>query len=256
MASGWRPYSVKIGDEYVSYRRADPLSTMVGAMADIQDMTDEKQKEYTTGAVLSALTENLSDKTFFKGIIDLSMAIEYRNLGRSAGQVAGGFVPALVNQVRQGVDPVQRETEGFLDTVANRIPGVSETLEPKLDVFGEPVRIDESLGPDFLSPLAYSRDSKDPVRQLLGDGIMAGKPSNRIQGKGLPRGGVELTDKEYSWFVRKQGRIARAQLERIVRSPEFRRLDMDQQQAIVNRVFDAARLPFRQQLKLRHMQAQ
>jgi hypothetical protein len=90
MASGWRPYSMKIRDEYVSYKRGDPLSYIVGMMADAHDLVNIKGKKDMSEAVLGALTKNLTDKTFFKGITDLAMSIEYKNPGYFVQQVVGG----------------------------------------------------------------------------------------------------------------------------------------------------------------------
>lgn len=248
MASGWRPYSVKVGDEYVSYRRGDPLSYMVGMMADAQHLKG-KQGEDLTGAALAALTENLTDKTFFKGITDLAMTIEYKNPEYLAKQIVGGFIPSALNQIRQAVDPVYRETESVGEALMNRIPGLSSGLEPKRDVFGAEIPMDPALGPDVISPLTVSRESTDPVRKLLGEGVVVGKPSKTISGKGLPKGGVDLGAKEYSWLVRKQGETAKKLLDRVVRNQKFRRLDTEDQQVIVNRILDLSRLPFRTKLK-------
>jgi hypothetical protein len=88
------------------------------------------------------------------------------------------------------------------------------------------------------------------VRRLLGEGISVGKPSKRIQGKGLPEGGVDLSAKEYSWLVQKQGETANSVLNRIVRNPKFQQLSTEQKQTIVNRVFDKSREPFRTSLRV------
>ena len=36
-ASGWQPYSIRVGDTYVSYSRLDPFSTVIGVFADLQE---------------------------------------------------------------------------------------------------------------------------------------------------------------------------------------------------------------------------
>lgn len=38
MASGWQPYSFKVGDRYYSYGRLNPYSSIIGTAADIADL--------------------------------------------------------------------------------------------------------------------------------------------------------------------------------------------------------------------------
>lgn len=240
---------------YVSYRRGDPLSYLVGMTADMQNLATAKDQKDLGSAALGALVENLTDKTFFKGITDLAMAIEYKSFDRVVQNIAGGFIPSALNAIRQEVDPVYRELPdgyfGVPGALQNRIPGLSSGLEPKRDVLGQPVSIDPSLGPDILSPLAVSTESKDPVRQLFGQdyGLSKGKPKKRLQGKGLPPGGIDLSTKEYSWLVRRQGETANKALTRIARNPKFQAYSTEGQQAIMNWVFDHVRAPLRTELR-------
>ena len=41
IATGWRPYSIKIGDKYISYQRLDPFSTVLGLAADTVEFAKE-----------------------------------------------------------------------------------------------------------------------------------------------------------------------------------------------------------------------
>ena len=46
--TGWQPYSIKVGDEYISYQRLDPFASVFGLMADLNDIMvrgDEKTKD-------------------------------------------------------------------------------------------------------------------------------------------------------------------------------------------------------------------
>ena len=51
MATGWRPYSLKIGDAYYSYNRFEPVGILFGIAADMQEIGNyvfnesEKNKE-------------------------------------------------------------------------------------------------------------------------------------------------------------------------------------------------------------------
>jgi hypothetical protein len=80
MATGWRPYSIKIGDKYVSYGRIDPFAMFLGISADwaeIAQHAEEKDLLNIAGAMLMALPKNLASKTYLKGLVDTLNAITY-----------------------------------------------------------------------------------------------------------------------------------------------------------------------------------
>jgi hypothetical protein len=77
-ADGWQPYSFKVGDEYISYRRLDPWSTVIGMAADsveLQSAMTEKQQQDAGAVVIGAMVQNLSNKTWLSGFSDLIDAI-------------------------------------------------------------------------------------------------------------------------------------------------------------------------------------
>src|SRR5690606_2796056 len=49
-ANGWQPYSVKVGDKWISYARLDPFSTTISVAADLatkaEGMTDRQLENY------------------------------------------------------------------------------------------------------------------------------------------------------------------------------------------------------------------
>jgi len=40
LADGWKPYSIRIGDTYYSYKRLDPFSTTLGVAADLATLPE------------------------------------------------------------------------------------------------------------------------------------------------------------------------------------------------------------------------
>jgi hypothetical protein len=72
---GWQPYSVKIGDQWVSYQRFDPTSMLVGAAADFAEVgkyaTDEEGDAFALN-VLLAVAKNITSKTWLSGLSDFS----------------------------------------------------------------------------------------------------------------------------------------------------------------------------------------
>jgi hypothetical protein len=138
------------------------------------------------GEILN-LIGDLENKSFIpvEGQIDPFSSYVERRLA--------GFLPAIFNNTRKGVDPYQRAIEkstlpapfGFVHELgqrfANKIPGLSSTLPPVLHpLTGEPAVIDQVWGLNYLpadqpwlkgvvnamSPLAFTptrEGTKDPV---------------------------------------------------------------------------------------------
>jgi hypothetical protein len=130
-ATGWQPYSVKIGGHYISYRRLEPVGLSMALVADaIHGMkigdSDEVTKSKADNAT-AHIARSLQDVAFVPTLASLSEAItnpSSRVQNFIARQVAS-FVPALVKDVAQGVDPTVRKPSGITQTIESRVPGLT-----------------------------------------------------------------------------------------------------------------------------------
>src|SRR3546814_13048383 len=57
-------------------------------------------------------------------------------VARLAGSMA---VPAMVSQMASATDPNLREARNILDTIKSRVPGLSDELPERLDLWGQPL---------------------------------------------------------------------------------------------------------------------
>jgi endonuclease YncB( thermonuclease family) len=167
-ADGWQPYSIKVGDRYVSYSRVDPFATTIGVAADMATLPgglSDRQADEKATLLIASLVGNMASKTWMSGVAAFSEALA--DPGRYADawvqRTAGAFtVPAGVAGLARAIDPVMRKRESVPEAIQARVPGMTDELLPRRDIFGEPIPID-SLGPDFLSPFSQSRAKNDPV---------------------------------------------------------------------------------------------
>ncbi|NBO99826.1 MAG: hypothetical protein EBU90_06820 [Proteobacteria bacterium] len=181
-ATGWQPYSIRFklpnSDKYtyVSYQRFDPLATFLGVVADFGDKTRETQNpnkdwiNFVGSAIGVALSKNITSKSYLTGIEQIMDAINQpdRKMENFISTRLGSLVvPSLVSQTIPMNDPLMREARTFLDIFEKRIPGLSQTLDPKRNILGEPVMRQEALGPDFASPLFVTNEKKDKVMDEL-----------------------------------------------------------------------------------------
>ena len=169
-ASGWQPYSIKIGDTYYSYSRLEPLGSILGLTADFVNIvkhSDEKTINETSAELVLAVTKNLSSKTFLSGLSKFMDALsDPEHYGATyVEQLAGSLVPSGVAAVARSIDPNMREVESPLDSMKARIPMMSKSLPYREGAYGIPV---ENQG-GFLHMMSPVRVSKETEYKELAD---------------------------------------------------------------------------------------
>ncbi|MEJ7926380.1 hypothetical protein WG908_06355 [Sphingobium sp. AN641] len=230
-ADGWQPYSIKIGNKYISYQRLDPFATTMGVAAnlvDLQSHMTEKQQEDIATLLVASVIKNMSDKTWLSGLSDAIEAAKEPE--RSAGTfikklVASATVPAGIAQVARTVDPTLREAEGILNAVRARIPGMSKSLPPRRDMWGQPITGEGGLGPDILSPIWQSTRGNGAVNNaLLDQGL-------RVPGFARSK---DMTAQQYGQFREEAGALSYNGIQQLVGSPGWTELPLEDRQAEID----------------------
>jgi len=229
-ADGWQPYSVKIGDTWVSYSRLDPLSTTIGVAADMatlpENLSDRQQDDRATMLVASIMG-NLASKTWLSGVSSFVEGLS--DPGRYADnwlqRTVGAFtVPAGVAGVARSMDPVLRKRESVGDAIRSRVPGMSDELYPARDVFGEPVELG-NWGPDFISPFWASLEKNDPViAEMLRIGKSVSAPGKQYTEDGER---IDYTAAEYDRYHEIAGRLTYNRLLGLIGSRRYARMSDD-----------------------------
>jgi hypothetical protein len=142
LQTGWRPYSVKMGDVYIQAQRLEPLGTVIGLAGDIAEFGASEDK---MSKAMATIKGNLTDKSFLYGLESLAKA--WANPEQRAStyyrQMSGSIIPTFFAKAAQAVDPYQRIQEplgakaGVPDALAYRIPGVSRALPARTTALGE-----------------------------------------------------------------------------------------------------------------------
>lgn len=102
--AGWRPYSFKMGDTYVSYQGYEPIHTMLGFAADcfnlgqaITKPEDEQKWTKFSQQVFAALVNNFMDKAAFRtGLKQMSILTDPDNTvdwEKAMANTMQGFLP-------------------------------------------------------------------------------------------------------------------------------------------------------------------
>lgn len=241
MNTGWKPFSVKVGDKWYSYQRIDPFARVLSTAADFATfgdyMTDE-ERQNTASAMAFAVARNISTMPTLDPAASAFEALSDpdRYLARYAKNLAASAaVPNIVTQINSTIDPYMRETDTLMDTIKSRVPGMSEKLPARMNLWGQPIARGDALGPDIVSPIWESVDNKDKaLAEVNRLGVKLSKPDRTI-------GKQRLTADQYARLVYTAGQPAKAMLDRITASPQWDGLPDGAKRLVVKEVVERFR---------------
>lgn len=267
MASGWQPYSIKVGDTWVSYKRLDPIGFLVGMAADIVEKGGELS-EVDVGtlsmATVLAFKDTFVDKTYLQGVSDFWDAMQQpdRKLESYLRKTAGGFVPfsAGMGQIARMLDPTIKKLDSYKDGIFARLPGFSKDVPARRNIWGDKIILEGAVGPDIVSPFYSSTDKQDlATDEILRLGMSLSnppehiyglRPSNNIFKDYDPRWGVKLLPEEYSRFQELAGNALKDgdgmglhdRLNETIKGDEYKReLNDFQRKTLIQKHFTAFR---------------
>jgi len=213
---GWQPYSVRMGNRWLSYSRLDPAGSLMGMAADatetvmhVAQNSDDPDVEKIPVAAATALAGNLVNKTYLSGLTALIGAINDPQQSAEAWvqRLAGSTVPAIVAGAERLEDPYVREVYSMMDAIKARVPGASGGLPIRRDLWGEPIKTMSGFGKpyDAFVPVMSQQPTPEAIdRELLRLGSNVTMPPKRTSFDGVT---VDLTayPKAYERYVELAG---------------------------------------------------
>jgi len=238
-ATGWQPYSVKIGGKYYSYHRAEPLGLALAMVADaVHGIHSGDNWESTMSKKDNALTHisrNLDNFPFLTQIAALSTLLKGQQ-GTTAGNFIGrqlaGFIPALVSNVAQATDRTVRHPETITQTLQSHIPGMTQNVPPVQDITGKPVQRPVSqLG--GANPFPVSTANTDPVvSELARLGVSTPALPKQIK---LGQQTVTLSSDEAEQLASWENKKLYAMVSKIAANPVWKQAPDPQKQQVVKK---------------------
>lgn len=229
--TGRQPYSIRVGDTWYSYQRLEPFGMLLGLFVGAAESADTANEESAVaGASVAwrAFTQNITDKTFFKGLSDIVMALDdpERFFPSYSEQLIGSFIPfsSFARQTSDAMNNRIYRNVQFGDTLRRMSFGVFSPDVMKLDLKGKPIEpgIDNALLPITGTPFI-----DDPVETEIA-----------ASAKGLNLGlrkklhGVDLTPEQMHRLQVLQrtmrnsgGRTMYDELERLIETDSFQQLE-------------------------------
>mgnify|MGYP003644920520 FL=1 len=211
LLTGWRPrsfvYTNSEGERaYQSYDRMEPLSYIIGTIADLVEMNELNKynayEEYDPGEAISAVTlvlaENTLNKSFMTGPHDFMAAFskgpgQQNKMNRFTSGLSNAVIPlsGARRDARKFKDPYMRQAFTYIEKLKNGTPWMSETLPMALDTMGNPILYEQ-----ILNPWPTSDETPDLVVRHLGSLL----DSTNVTPIRMPKktmDGVQLTSQLY-----------------------------------------------------------
>ena len=250
LATGWKPYSFKVGDNYYSFERLDPFGMFFGLIADyteianeIDDQTRDNlammnmmatimtmdgetvatpndiEADYNPTSMkfargITAVSKNLTSKTYLKGIsdlIDLVQSGDENKVDRILKSKVGSFVPNIVKKLAG--DPYYREVRTYTDSILAGLPYFNSQLEPKYDYKGEKVERVGSYLDNLVSPISLGKDKNDALADEIARLDVRFTPPDEKVGT---LGNIDLTK-----FKTKDGKTAYLKMNELIGTMEL-----------------------------------
>lgn len=263
--AGIPDYAVKIGDTWYSYRRLEPVGTLIGMAADVMEFADYMTQEDAehVGTMLSMMfAQAVTSKTFWQGLSQLVNATaDPERYGNAFVQgFAASMVPAYLAEYNEmygdrlvrdrgvygmNLDKWHSAIETVKNAIKSRIPKTqytpefnSESLPAKRNLWGEPIAKEERM--HAFSPIRIGRTTDDPVKlEAYNLRLDESMPQKSVRG-------VKLTPEEYwNQLVGPSGQVAHEAMSRIMETPAWGALSAYQKKEVFKRVIEESRNAYR-----------
>lgn len=199
---GIKPYHMRIGDTWYNYNLLEPFSTLVGLVGDAMEViahrdTDDRTATEVWIGTAGVIGYNLQNKTFMAG---LNAALEAMgNPSRYGDKLIKSFQrsmypgSAALKDFRLIRDDLKRLRADLADIYRAQLPGLSEELQPRLDLWGRPTNYSW-----FDSPYRPNKVDEELARLRLG---LSPHPMSLSKEIGL-------MPEEVTWFHERAGKLA------------------------------------------------
>jgi len=270
--TGWKPYSIKVGDEWISYSGLEPVSALMAIAADYAEYAKyepdaTKAEEVFLGAVFSTY-HYLSEQPYMQGVADVGKLVGDADSGKvKAGINAlatqfGGFViggspvgayNSLVANIERMIDPTKKDVraepdlpiavKGFYEAMnkyVSRLPYFNQALPDDLNMWGDAKMEGQGKGYEMILPTRVSPEQFSPADDILVrlGGPIGVKSFNKVDG-------VELTGEQRNRFKEIYGKEivvgglnVKDTIVEMANAPGFDLLPLDSQQKNIKNVHE------------------
>jgi hypothetical protein len=242
---GKQPYSIKIGDRWVSYQRLEPFNTSFTMVALVVDAVDKEDADVSdkVWAAINSFSKNFVSQTYMSGLSDLLNAANNpesygSNMLESTAQAILTPGSSAMRTIVQATDKTMRKPGNFVETIENGIPFLSWRVPPRLNVFGEP----SMRTTPWFSPINISQEQESVLNTELS------KHEVNIGFVGDSINGVKLTAKQQQEYQELAGGMAKKAILRLIKTDEYKSLNSEDAKAAIESAANKAKSQARIQM--------
>lgn len=247
-AEGKQPYSIKVGDQWLSTNYFQPAGNLLAAGAEYQNAINEGEDPETAYAnALAGAGKAFTEQSFLKGVSGGINALTdpTRSAEKFAEQTAGSVVPNIVRTAARATDPVQREMNGIVDAVTAGVPGARQTLPAKTNIYGEEVPRRGSMIDEIINPFKPSKDLTTENRmtaalrelQTKGEGVTPTQATKSTLKDA--DGNSLLDDKQLLELNKRVATEVSTEWSKVMEDPRYQKLSDGDKKRLLTRVNDS-----------------
>jgi hypothetical protein len=255
---GKQPWSIKLGDNWVQYRRVEPLNTPIAIAATAHDKImnapDEQTATETFYKVATAFKDNLLDASYLSG---MSVLFD-RHGSKAKGMVqrtATSLVPysgfwRSINRAWEAQTKGQakrRDTSEWMGALSETVPGFWDKVPVKLNVWGEE-KVIEGGPARQLIPWRWSKAKDSQLENTLQKlNVYPGFPKKTFEYKGKT---MKMDEDIYSGYLVEAGSKMKERLVKKVGMKLFKTnmkngTRYEQLESSIDSLIRATRTPYR-----------
>jgi len=228
--AGQSPYSVRVGDSWLSLHKAEPLGMILGLTSDatlaLMQHGDTPSADSQVHQAVRYIVRNLSDLPFLQTLSNFGESLSSDDPLGSAQRFlrfqAGSFVPAFVRNAALINDRTYRRPETIAQGIEQNVPGLTQNVPPVMGTDAEPVQRPESeLG--GINPFPLSTPKNDQAADeiaRLGEAAIQPVKTLTISGQR-----VQLTPDESRTLAQQDEAAFYNYMSQVVREPEYQQLN-------------------------------
>jgi hypothetical protein len=250
---GIQPYSFKIGDKSFTYDWMQPVATPFAIMADV--VKDENKGVFNTlGKAFKIGGDVLLEQSFltsFKNLFGYDGIAS--GLLENVADLPARAVPTLFKQIAEVIDPIARKSyvyndlkQSMFNKVKAKLPGLSKTLEPVVDTFGNEVKrgsdngivrgLNTFLNPSNVAKQNTSKEVNEIYRLYKETGdktIFPREAPNYVTYKNEK---IIFTPEQKTTFQKTSGKYVKDTLSEITDNSAYKKLSDEEKAKVINQI--------------------
>lgn len=266
---GKQEYSLQIGDSTYTLDWISPSAIPLFVGATVQQLlnSEEENKDGIINSALTAGAKAFEPMTEMSMLQNLTSAISSYEQGSSSmifdlgtsaiSSYVGQFVPTTLGQVARTMDPYERDTistkkgmekkvDQFVKQQMNKVPGLSQMLPIKQDVWGEDKKRDDNVGMRLLTNMILPYNRKKVIEDVTNTellsvfedtgekGVLPGTVSKDLT---INKEKYRLTAEEYKEAKKQFGSESKKILDGLIKSNSYKEMSPEQRAKAIENVY-------------------